>query len=258
MKLITSRDNPLFRHTKALAGSSRERKKAGLALLEGAHLVAAYLSGHGSPRTVVVSESGQNKPELAMLLARSGSAERAVFVDALFSEVSTLDAPAGILALAAPPAPRLVPRDVSACLLLEDIQDPGNVGSILRSAAAAGVSHVLLSKNCAFAWAPKVLRAGQGAHFFLNIVEGADLSLFARDFKGQLLALSPRAQRTIFEVDMKRPTALIIGNEGGGLSGQIVSAASATASIPMPGGFESLNAAAAAAVSLFEMVRQRR
>ncbi len=257
MKLISSRENALFKHAKALSHSSRERRKAGMALLEGVHLVSAYIAAHGMPQTVVVSESGQARGEIAQLLANAKTADLVVLADPLFHEVSTFETPSGILALITPPEPRPVPDDALACLLLEDIQDPGNVGSMLRSAAASGVRHVLLSKGCAFAWSPKVLRAGQGAHFMLNIVEESDLGDFVRGFSGQSLALMPRAGQTIYDIDMKPATAFLIGNEGAGLSAQLLHAADQKVAIPMPGQTESINAAAAAAVCLFEMVRQR-
>ena len=160
MKLISSRDNPLFKNIKSLAQSSRERRKTGLALLEGIHLVSSFIAVHGSPRTIAVSESGQQQSEIMNLLAACAASETVVLSDALFKEASTLETPTGILALIEPPPQQHVPRGISSCVLLEDIQDPGNVGSILRSAAAAGVPHVLMSGNCAFAWSPKVLRAG--------------------------------------------------------------------------------------------------
>jgi TrmH family RNA methyltransferase len=257
MKTITSRDNALFKQIKALAHTARERRKAGLALIEGTHLVACALDARVLPHTLVLSETALANPEAAALAAQCGTSERVTFSDALFAEVSTFETPSGILALIEPPAPEPVAHDVSACLLIEDIQDPGNVGSILRSAAAAGVRHVLLSKHCAFAWAPKVLRAGQGAHFLLNIVDSADLAAFAHDFEGTVLALVPRAASSIYEQDMRQSVAIMAGNEGAGLSPQLLSAAHRSVAIPMPGKTESLNAAAAAAICLFEMVRQR-
>jgi TrmH family RNA methyltransferase len=258
VKLIASRENALFKHAKALSHSSHERRKAGMALLEGVHLVSAYIASHGMPQTLVVSESAQARGEIAQVLARAKAADLVVLADALFHEVSSFETPSGILALITPPRPHAVPDDALACVLLEDIQDPGNVGSILRSAAASGVRHVLLSEGCAFAWSPKVLRAGQGAHFLLNIVEEADLEAFLRRFSGQSIALTPHAGQTIYDIDMKPSTALLIGNEGAGLSALLLQAAGERAAIPMPGRTESINASAAAAVCLFEMVRQRR
>lgn len=257
MKLLTSRDNPLFKHIKALAHSSRERKKSGLALIEGAHLVEAWIERFGAPAKVVASESGMKDDEVVRLLAACGGAEQVTLPDALFNEVSSVESPAGILALIPPPDAREPSATADPCLLLEDIQDPGNVGSMLRSAAAAGIRDVLLSPSCAFAWSPKVLRAAQGAHFALNIVEGADVIEFARTYRGQVVALAPAATTALYAVDLKRQTAFAIGNEGAGLSAALLNAAGIRATIPMPGKLESLNAAAAAAVCLFEMVRQR-
>jgi TrmH family RNA methyltransferase len=257
MKLVTSRDNALFKHIKALAHSSRERRKSGLALIEGAHLVQAWVERFGAPTALVVSESGSRHEEVARIMSQCSGAERAALSDPLFDEVSSVETPAGVLALIAPSPAHKVSPAVSGCLLLEDIQDPGNVGSMLRSAAAAGITDVLLSKSCAFAWAPKVLRAAQGAHFMLNIVEGADLVEFIGTFQGQVVALAPAAKRTLYDVDLKQSTAFAIGNEGTGLSAALLAATKIHATIPMPGKFESLNAAAAAAVCLFEMARQR-
>jgi TrmH family RNA methyltransferase len=156
------------------------------------------------------------------------------------------------------PAPRHEYRESTGlCLLLDGIQDPGNVGSILRTAAAAGVEQVLLSPQCAFAWSPKVLRAGQGAHFYLQIFEDIDLVAWARGYRGTLVAAVAAAGEPLFTLDLAPPIAIAIGNEGAGLSDALRLASARSVTIPMPGGFDSLNAAAAAAVCLFEYVRQR-
>jgi TrmH family RNA methyltransferase len=139
---------------------------------------------------------------------------------------------------------------------LADRQDPGNVGAILRSAAAAGVGQVFLSPHCAFAWSPKVLRAGQGAHFHLEIFEDVDLVAWVRDYRGTLVAAVTSGGESLFTADLAGPVAVAIGNEGAGLSESLRAAAQGRVSIPMPGGFESLNAAAAAAICLFECVRR--
>ena len=140
-----------------------------------------------------------------------------------------------------------------------NLQDPGNLGSILRSAAAAGIKQVFCSVGTTAAWGPKVLRGGMGAHFLLNISEALNLADFVGRMRGQSLALVPSGAATIslFETDLRNPTILLIGNEGAGLSQELVAAASARVTIPMPGKIESLNAAAAGAICLFELVRQR-
>ena len=152
--------------------------------------------------------------------------------------------------------PRVPAGGADFCLLLADRQDPGNVGAILRSAAAAGVGQVFLSPHCAFAWSPKVLRAGQGAHFHLEIFEDVDLVAWVRDYRGTLVAAVTSGGESLFTADLAGPVAVAIGNEGAGLSESLRAAAQGRVSIPMPGGFESLNAAAAAAICLFECVRR--
>ena len=151
-------------------------------------------------------------------------------------------------------------RRADFCLLLDDVQDPGNVGSMLRSAAAAGVGQVLLSKHCAFAWSPKVLRAGQGAHFYVDLHEDVDLAAWARDFReagGAVVTMVATGGTDLYDTPFDAHMALAIGNEGAGISAALAAQATQRVTIPMPGGVESLNAAAAAAVCLFECVRQR-
>lgn len=260
MKTIRSRDNALVKQLIALAHSSRERRKAGLTVLDGIHLVRAYVDAIGEPVAVMVSESEQHRPEIVDLLSRCHGANQNLLADQLMAAASSLDSPAYVMAIVSTPTPAAIPEDADVVLALEDVQDPGNVGSMLRSAAAAGVKHVALSSTCAFAWSPKVLRAAQGAHFSLNISEGVNLVEFTRHFQGQTLALVPGAKNTIslFDTDLCKSTVILIGNEGAGLSAQVTSTASRLVTIPMPGKIESLNAAAAGAICLFELVRQRR
>ena len=258
MKTIRSRDNAFVKQLIGLAHSSRDRKKAGLTVLDGIHLVRAYCDALGAVQSLAIAESALAEPEIATLLASAGGASINVLSDILLKEASALDSPSAVLAIIPTPLPQPVSTHANAMLLLEDIQDPGNVGSMLRSAAAAGISDVLLSKTSAFAWSPKVLRAAQGAHFAVNIVEGVDLSAWLQHATVQSLALSPLAERTLYDCDLRKPTAFMIGNEGAGLSPELLRAASFRVNIPMPGKIESLNAAAAAAICMFELARQRR
>ena len=254
--VITSTDNPRFRELTGLATSVRDRRQSGQALLDGVHLVETYQQRLGPPRLLVVSSSGRHRPEVAALLAACPSVESLEFSDALFRRLSTVDNPTGIVAVIDTPTRQANPADFGPCVLLEDIQDPGNLGSILRSTAAAGVRHVYLSAHCADLWSPKALRAGMGAHFFLECFAGVDLCGFAKTFPGRLIATHPQARQTVFQADLTGPLGLIFGNEGTGLSRALLDTVSTVVAIPMPGGTESLNLAAAAAVCLFERVRQ--
>ena len=257
MRTIASRDNATFRSMARLASSAAERRRSGLTVIDGAHLLAAYLDSGGEPEEVVVSPAGAADREVAALLARCGKARVAAVSEALFNEISTVETPTGVMAAVRTPAGRAAPFTARLVLLLEDIQDPGNVGTLLRTAAAAGAEHVLLSPHCAFAWAPKVLRAAMGAHFALNIVEKADLAAWLRGFRGTSVALAGEARDSLYELDLTGPLALLVGNEGAGLTAALREAATRVARIPMPGRMESLNAATAASIALFEALRQR-
>ena len=258
MKKIVSADNPRFKALLKLAESSRERKKHGLSLLDGVHLVVAYHKHVGLPAQIIVSDSGTCNPEVQALLASVAPLQALLLSDPLFNQLSTVATPTGVLAAVETPRPPVIPSKIDACVMLEDIQDPGNLGSILRSAAAAGINHVFLSRQSVHAWSPRVLRAGMGAHFMVRIYEQCDLPALVRAFKGRVIATSHRAQQAVFDVDLKGPVAFVFGNEGAGVSQELLTAAHSVVAIPMPGPAESLNISAAAAVCLFERVRQRR
>ena len=257
MKRIASRDNPAWKSLVRLCHSSRDRRKSGKCVLEGAHTILAYLERYGAPESVVVSEDIATTPEVLQIASALEGSRLIVADSRLFSELAQTATPVGIVAVIAAPEPRSRAPGVFN-LLLENVQDPGNVGTMLRSAAAAGVTCAFLSEGCAFAWSPKALRSGQGAHFFLDIVEHADLAALVSGFDGKVVAADPRAATLVFDSDLSGPLMLLVGNEGAGLSPALISRTTMQVSIPMPGGFESLNAASAAAVCLFEKVRQDR
>lgn len=258
IKHIASRDNPLFKELLRLTESSRQRRRAGQTLLEGVHLVESLRAAGGVPDRLVISESGSQVEEIARLLEANPGVPVTALPDRLFQEISQLETPAGILAAIPLPKRTRPPKPTDFVVLLEEIQDPGNLGSILRSAAAAGAAQVYLSKDCADAWSPKTLRAGMGAHFALVIVEDADLAREAEVFPGKVVATAGRAKTTLYEVKLSGQVAFIIGNEGSGISPTLLKAADEIVAIPMAGQTESLNAATAAAVCFFERVRQCR
>lgn len=256
VKHISSRDNPFFKELLKLAGSARQRRKTGQTLLDGAHLVQAYLAAGNQPQHLLVTSAALQDCEVAVLLKKTSDVPLTQLDDSLFAELSELKTPSGILALIALPGLAVSPAQSNFCLLLEDIQDPGNLGSMLRSAAAAGCDAVFLSKGCTDAWSPKVLRAGMGGHFVLSIHEHVDLLAVVAAFQGQVFAAAPDAKISLYDCDLRGKLAFAFGNEGAGLSENLLHALSRHITIPMPGDVESLNVAAAAAVCLFEAVRQ--
>lgn len=248
---ISSPQNPRFKHIKKLAESATARQEYGQTLLDGEHLLAAALEAGIRPAQLITTPAASAHP----LLARCAEAERLTFSQSLFNALSPVKTPTGMLALIAIPQSAL-PIKTNFCVLLEAIQDPGNLGAMLRSAAAAGVDAVYLSSACADAWSPKVLRGGMGAHFATPIIENADLPAVAQAFPGVVCAATLGAARNLYQTDLRGAAAFAVGNEGAGLSAELRAAAGVEFTIPMPGRVESLNAAAALAVCLFERVRQ--
>lgn len=271
IKSIASRANPHLKALKKICHSGHARRAADIIALDGMHLLESYTANclrlGGRLEEIVIADSAQDKPEIARYLAvLPANVPVTVLADRLFDELALVRSPSGILALATRPSCPTAPDAASDAVLLDGIQDPGNVGSILRSAAAAGFSQALLTADCAQAWSPKVLRAAMGAHFLLNIHENADLCAFIDGYGGLALATSLNAaSRPLFGADglangvdlVQRPIAWVFGNEGQGVRPAVAACVSCCVRIPMPGAAESLNVAAAAAICLFETVRQR-
>ena len=258
MKRISSRDNAHFRELKRLQASARERRRSGRLLLDGMHLISAYQQRCGSPAEIVLSDSGAARAEIVGYLASCPAAVPIIQLpDSLWAELALVDTPSGIMAVAAWPQPATAIDLAADAVALDGVQDPGNVGSILRSAAAAGFRQILLSADCAQAWSPKTLRAGMGAHFQLDIHEDGDLPAFLAAYHGQSIATAVGATADLYSAGLARAVAWVFGSEGRGLSAAVLAATSLQVRIPMPGVCESLNVAAAAAVCLFETVRRR-
>ena len=254
MKQISSRDNPTYKELLALASERKTRRKTGSTLLDGVHLLQAGYDAGVAFRRLIFSESAATG-DLADWAWRLPDTPACVLPDALFNALTPVETPTGVLAeIAIPPAAHS--GQDNGIVLLENIQDPGNLGAILRVAAAAGVDAIYLSQGCAEAWSPKCLRGGQGAHFLLAIHENADLPVLAQNFSGPVYAASLGGTAALFDLDLRGPIGFAFGNEGAGLSDQLCAVAQPFI-IPMPGKVESLNVATAAAVCLFERVRQR-
>jgi len=258
LKHVTSRDNALFKHLKALVGSTHQRRKAGQSVLDGVHLADAYVAALGQPVSCVVSERHYDHSEVRSLLERIEPERVVMLADTLFAQISSVANGIDLLFVIETPAGHLPATIDTDCVILDGVQDAGNVGSILRSAAAAGIAHAFLTTGCAFAWSIKTLRAGMGANFHLNIVEHCTLDMLASRLSVPLFATSSHADAAVFDTDLRQPVGWIVGNEGAGVSAEWMERVTRTVGIPQPGGLESLNVAAATAICLFEAVRQRR
>ena len=254
MKLIQSRDNPFFKHLKRLAESGRERRKAGRTLLDGVHLVEAFEAVHGPVETLIVGESSLGVGEIAAYIA---GRDIVVLADSLLRDLGLVDTPSGLLAVASMPSGIAAVNLEKEAILLDGVQDPGNVGTLLRTAAAAGIKQALLSPGCASAWSPKVLRAGQGAHFALAIHEDVDLAAFMAAYGGTTAVTCLEGANSLYEARWHGPLAWVFGAEGQGVRPELIAVARLKIMIPMPGAVESLNVAAAAAVCLFEALRRK-
>jgi RNA methyltransferase, TrmH family len=269
--LITSKDNALFKEIRLLQATGSKGQKArlacGQALLEGIHLVQTWL-GDPSLKTLFTSELGLKNAEIAQAvyshLEICPDTKVYQLDSALWDLLSDLvNAPhlAGLLDL---PKSSLTPSQSISTLagdvvILDRVQDAGNVGSILRTAAAAGFTQVLALSGCAHLWSSKVLRAGMGAHRLLDLYEGWSNQQVLSAVTSPLLAAAADAECDLFSLksELLHPVAWVMGSEGQGVSEDLLAQAKGI-SIPIDPRVESLNVSTAAAICLFETVRVRR
>jgi RNA methyltransferase, TrmH family len=250
---IESRSNPALARVRKLLDDPGAYRRIGQVWLEGEHLLQSAIDRGLALGEVLIARSDEHDARFASLL---DAAKRVLVVDdPLWRGLGSLPSPVSIAALLDLPAsPAIAPGQRT--VVLDRIQDAGNLGSILRSAAGFGVAQVLALKGCAATWSPKVMRAGMGAHFSLRLLEGVVESDLAQ-LKVALLATGPRAEHDLFEIALPDPCAWVFGHEGQGISPTLESRCALRVRIPQPGGGESLNAASAAAVCLYESMRQR-
>lgn len=244
-QLITARDNPLLKELRKLSQDSTAYRKSGRFWVEGDHLGRAALLRGQRPAIAVLAESAW-----PVFGAEFGAvaAKTVLLPDALFDSLSGLEAPTRLGFVFDLPADA-TPQPGLASVILDRVQDAGNVGSILRSAAAFGFRQVIALKGTAALWAPKVLRAGMGAHFGLRLVEGVETS--ALDALAlPMLVTSSHQGELLHRQALPWPCAWVLGHEGQGVSEVLMARAALTVRIAQPGGEESLNVAAAAAICL--------
>ena len=250
---ISSRDNPVLQRLRKFSQDGSAYRKLGTVWLEGDHLMRACLQRGHAVNLAVITEAAMADPALRML---AEAAPKVLVVPvALFKSISGLESPAQLgFEVPLDQARALQPGQDS--VVLDRLQDAGNVGTILRSAAAMGFRQVLALKGTAALWSPKVLRAGMGAHFGLHLVEGlAPEDLDALQLP--LVATSSHADKQLQQLQLPNPCAWVMGHEGQGVQPELMQRCTLTVGIPQPGGEESLNVGAAAAICLYESARQR-
>lgn len=242
---ITSRDNPLLKRLRLLAQDSTAYRKQGQVWLEGDHLCRALLARGHRPALAVFAESAWSSEPSGL---RDIAPRQYVLPDALMAGISGLESPAGMGFVWDLPATTGVQSGRSA-VVLDRLQDAGNVGAILRCASAFGFAQVLALKGTAALWSPKVVRAGMGAHFALHLVEGLAVDDLAA-LGVPLLVTSSHRGDFLHQARLPWPCAWVLGHEGQGVTPALEAQASQSVRIIQPGGEESLNVAAAAAICL--------
>lgn len=253
--MITSNQNPKLKLVRALLGRPKERREANAFVIEGIRLIEEAVTAGWRFQFVLytdgLSERGQDL--VKVLIAHRVDVEEVA--GDLLQKVSDTEMPQGILAVLEFMNLK-IPASPNFMLIADQIRDPGNLGTLIRTAAAAGVQAIFLPDETADAFAPKVVRAGMGAHFRVPIhaltwdeirEQTKDLQVYLADMDGQ----------SCWETDLSKPLALIVGNEAEGASEEGRKLATQKISIPMAGNVESLNAGVAGSVLMFEMVRQR-
>ncbi|KJV45734.1 rRNA methyltransferase [Acinetobacter indicus] len=252
---LESKDNPKIKHLRGLIEQNSYRKKQGQTVLEGSHLCLAWLEQNRKINAIFTTENALKHPDLNDILDQY---QGTVFVisESLYKDLSTLGTTLACLAIVDLPSSSQALDYQADTLILENVQDPGNVGTLLRSAAAAGIQQIVCTKGSASLWSPRVLRAGMGAHFSLQTFENIQLEEILEQFKIPVYVTSSHRSTSLYAKDLSQPCVWILGNEGQGVSDYALAHAEAV-TIPQPGGQESLNVAIAGSVCFFEMVRQR-
>ncbi len=269
--LVTSRDNPLIQRLRKLSQDPAAYRKLGEIWLEGDHLCSAALVRKVAIGTAVIADSAwlgegglgaSHDPQAVRLSDLARQARKIIVVpQALWNGFTGLESPARIGFLVSMEAlagegGRMVAQAGMRTVVLDRLQDAGNVGSILRSASALGVQQVVALKGTAALWSQKVLRAGMGAHFALNLVEQVEPDALG-ELQVPLIATSSHADYSLHQAPLPDPCAWVMGHEGQGVLAAVMAQCQYTVSIPQPGGEESLNVAAAASVVLYESLRRR-
>ncbi len=258
MSTLTSAANPALKRWRRLLTDAAARRESGEFIIEGLHLVEEAIRCGVLPQSLMLAEAALERPETRALLRQlEGDSVRSwVLADRLFESIFEVSAARGIAASLPIPA---APTDLDAfpqCVLLEQVQDAGNVGTILRSAAAFGIDCVVLDAASADPWSPKCVRAAQGAHFSIRLMRTESLAGVLRGRRGSVIGTVPVDGRPLPSLALEEPLAWLFGSEGRGITPEALALCTERVSIPMPGAAESLNVAMAASICFYERARR--
>lgn len=258
--MITSIHNPLLQRVRLLVSRPKERREEQAYVLEGVRLLEEAWATSHQPETVLYSNTLSSRGQELLSRMQTAGIHVEEVQASLLERLGDTDTSQGILAILPYKTPT-PPTTTKLAIILDGIRDPGNLGTILRTACAAGADLALLSEDCADLLSPKVLRSGMGAHFHIPALSlpWEEINTWCRaHLPAESVYLSDvSGGHTLWQCNLRQPCALIICNEASGASPEARSLTEERIHIPMPGGFESLNASTAAAILLFEVVRQR-
>ncbi len=256
--MITSRKNPKIQWVRELQASPKSRRLEKAFVVEGVRLVEEALDSGWRLRLVLFSQGLNDRGRAAVARCQEAGVDVESTSEAVMRGASSTESPQGILAVVERPELRF-PERLEYGLVLDQVRDPGNLGMILRTAAAAAVEGVYLTPDSADPYSPKVLRAGMGAHFRLVFREAPwnEIQSCLRANGLRVFLAVPGRGIPYFQADFRQPLALIIGGEAHGAGQEAFSVADQLINIPLAGGVESINTAAAAAILMFEAARQR-
>ncbi|WP_434354298.1 RNA methyltransferase [Psychrobacter sp. HD31] len=256
---IASGKNPTIKLIRALLSSNRQRNKHGKTVIEGTHLLDSAIAINYPIEQVFLSQSAMQSNEVTSLLERLENSNTQINIqvvnDKLYQDIRTLGTGIDIMAVL-PIKQKSLDTINTDCLILNDVQDSGNVGTLLRTAAAIGIQHIICTAGTAGVWSPKTLRAGMGAQFSLAIYENIEIDQIVLHVNAQMMATSSHTNKLIYSQDLSNPVAWIMGHEGQGVCPELLKLATPIA-LPQPNGQESLNVAVAGSLCMYETLRQR-
>ncbi|MCL2355103.1 MAG: RNA methyltransferase [Oscillospiraceae bacterium] len=258
--VITSKDNEQIKYIRKLK-DKKARDVRGEFFIEGMKLIREAIEENADIKTIVICDDCVKAGEISKKELYAIAKYNCIYAsENVFHNIADVQTPQGILAVVGKGEPKEeIKYDEDIIVVLDDVQDPGNMGTILRTMDSIGLKQVVASKGCVDIYNPKVVRATMGAIFRVNVMESDDLKETIKDLKKrkiQIVATSPNTQDTIYDVKYKK-TAIVVGNESNGISEEVMALADKKVKIPMLGRAESLNASVATGITLYEYVRQR-